>query len=219
MDKFDDFIFFGELKDELEKFDNEPETITRALCFHGLPGIGKTSFAKYLATKHAKRVLHLDMNDGTEPFVKDGWKTTQQGWKKFIGFHSMDEFAVDATEKYFNVALILDEWNDIEFKKQNRWKVAIEEMYELETFKILIIICLNTNHGEDKESQKHSLNKMLSPAIKSRCDVVEFSPYDGDEKEVIKAFKKRYPYLSERKLKSAYPDLRSIVHMGDRTNN
>ena len=53
MDKFDDFILFPRLDKELRHLSNHPEEIDAPLIFHGLPGIGKTSFAKYLSEKHA----------------------------------------------------------------------------------------------------------------------------------------------------------------------
>ena len=213
MDEFDDFVFFDELRDELNVYDKHPEQITRALCFHGLPGIGKTSFAKYLARKHASQVLLLDMNHRTHPFFKD-WRR-EIAMRRFTDQEIGWDEPTETKKKHFDYAVIFDEWNDAKFDHQNKWKVPIEEMYS--KYDVLVIICMNTSHYEDKESRRFSLEKMLSPAIASRCDVVEFSPYDEDKNQVINEFRRRYPKLTERKLLKAYPDIRSMVHIGERS--
>ena len=239
MDKFEDFVFFDELRDELEVFDKHPDAVGEGgLLFHGLPGTGKTSFAKYLAHKHAYRTIHVDMNNTNDPFIKDGWRNGQGGWTKWFGKVAMEQFHKDAEKKYFNHALILDEWNDADRKKQNKWKVALEQMYQVETIKILIIICMNTTHDGDtgdtddtdgKKKQKkltkaeitdrdkNKLENLVSDAIASRCSVIEFSPYDEDMDDILDDFRKRYPKLSEKKMEKAYPDLRSLVRIGERS--
>ncbi len=233
MDKFEDFVFFDELRDDLEVFDKHPDAVGEGgLLFHGLPGTGKTSFAKYLAHKHAYNVLHLDINDKDDPFIKDGWRNGQGGWTKWFGKVAVEQFYKDAEKKYFNHALILDEWNDADRKKQNKWKVALEQMYQVETFKILIIICMNTTHDGDisdgdgknkltkaeiKDRDKNKLENLVSDAIASRCSVIEFSPYEEDKDDILDDFRKRYPKLSEKKMEKAYPDLRSLVRIGERS--
>lgn len=233
MDKFEDFVFFDELRDELEVFDKHPDAVGEGgLLFHGLPGTGKTSFAKYLAHKHAYRTIHVDMNNTNDPFIKDGWRNGQGGWTQWFGRGALEQFEKDAEKKYFNYALILDEWNDADRKKQNKWKVALEQMYQLETIKILIIICMNTTHDGDtgdtdgkdkltkaeiKDRDKNKLENLVSDAIASRCSVIEFSPYAEDKDDILDDFRKRYPKLSEKKMEKAYPDLRSLVRIGERS--
>jgi MoxR-like ATPase len=237
MDKFDDFVFSDALADELEIFDKHPEVVGRgALLFHGLPGTGKTSFAKYFAKKHAHNVRYVDINDDGDEFIKTGWKSGKgqkiSGWAEYFG-NTFDKHFEGAEEKYFDHALIMDEWNDADRKKQNKWKVAFEQMYDLQSIKILIIICMNTTHAGDTavtddkknkltkkeidERDKDKLEKKLSPAIKSRCTVIEFSPYADEEEEILDKFRERYPKLTERQLERTYPDLRSLVRLGERS--
>jgi len=236
-DDFDDFIFSDALADELEIFDKHPEAVGRgALLFHGTPGTGKTSFAKYLAKKHAHNVRYVDINDDGDEFIKTGWKSgkgqTIGGWARWFGNTGLSPHEKDVEEKYFHHALIMDEWNDADRKKQNKWKVAFEQMYDMESIKILIIICMNTTHAGDtddtkgkkkltaaeiKERDKEKLENKLSPAIKSRCTVIEFSPYADEEEEILDKFRKRYPKLTERQLERTYPDLRSLVRLGERS--
>jgi hypothetical protein len=238
MDEFDDFIFSDALADELEIFDKHPEAVGRGgLLFHGLPGTGKTSFAKYLAYKHAHNVKYLDINDKDQDFIKTGWKTGKSsivgGWAKWFGTTGYEPHTEGAEEKYFHHALIMDEWNDATPANQNKWKVAFEQMYDTQNIRILIIICMNTTHAGDTavtndkknkltkkeidDRDKDKLDKKLSPAIKSRCTVIEFSPYADDEEEILDKFRERYPKLTERQLERTYPDLRSLVRLGERS--
>ena len=106
-------------------------------------------------------------------------------------------------------------------------------MYDMQGIRVLIIICMNTTHAGDTavtddkknkltkkeidERDKDKLEKKLSPAIKSRCTVIEFSPYADEEEEILDKFRKRYPKLTERQLERTYPDLRSLVRLGERS--
>ena len=54
------FIFPKQLKAELQFLINNSSKLDGVLCFHGLPGCGKTSFSKYFSNLVAKETLYLD---------------------------------------------------------------------------------------------------------------------------------------------------------------
>jgi hypothetical protein len=208
---FDDFILFDRLKRELNFLEHNPQHINTALCFHGMPGIGKTSFAKHLATKHAKCTTYLDVKDKKHPIYKD--------WKRVVGYIDIDADRSNDDIKYFDRAIVLDEWGDMTPKDQEWWKVPIQDMLELRNtgLNILIIICLNTSpFAEDK---KHSLEKQMIKAIRSRCmpNVIDFCPKSGEEEDVVKSFMERYPDLDEEQFYKTYPDIRAVIALGEKS--
>ncbi|HIG27607.1 MAG TPA: hypothetical protein EYQ50_07310 [Verrucomicrobiales bacterium] len=204
---FDDFILFDRLKKQLSFYDNNPQHIQTALCFHGMPGIGKTSFAKYLAYKHSKCVTYLDVKNTKHALYKD--------WHKEVGYTDLETLLDDT--KYFDRAIILDEWGDMKTVQQEWWKVPIQEMIELPHTKLLIIICLNTSpFTEDKT---HSLEKQMIKAIRSRCmpNIIDFCPKSGEEEDVVKSFMERFPDLDEEQFYATYPDIRAVIALGEQS--
>lgn len=202
---FDDFILFDRLKRELNFLEHNPQHINTALCFHGMPGIGKTSFAKYLATKHAKSTTYLDVKDKKHPIYKD--------WKRIIAHLNVND------DKYFHSAIVLDEWGDMTPKDQEWWKVPIQDMLELRNrgLNILIIICLNTSPFPN--DKKHSLENQMITAIRSRCmpNVIDFCPKSGEEEDVVKSFMERYPDLDKDQFFDTYPDIRAVIALGEKS--
>jgi len=215
--KFDDFVFADELKEELKFFDDNPQEITRGLCFHGLPGIGKTSFAKYLAQKHSKNIVYVDCNAQATGSKKH---TIFSDWQKVVGHYGGNNIGDDGKEKHFQHAIIFDEWHDLTIKQQHNWKIPFDEMFELTnntSFRILVILCLNTSNENDTASKKLRLDKLVASAIRSRCDTIEFSPVAGHENEIINGFLRLYPKANEDKMCDAYPDLRDMTAIGERS--
>lgn len=211
--KFNDFVFADELKQELKHFDEHPEEITRALCFHGLPGIGKTSFAKYLAYKHSKNTpFYVDCNAEAQGARKHHLFVD---WRRGLGHGGFGGSFEENKNKHFTHAVIFDEWHDLTIKQQHNWKIPFDEMFE--NHKILIIICLNTSNEHDTESKKQRLNKLMASAIRSRCEKIEFSPMAGHENEIINGFMRLYPKANEDKMCDAYPDLRDMTAIGERS--
>ncbi len=202
MDKFDDFILFPRLEKELRHLSDHPEEIDAPLIFHGLPGIGKTSFAKYLSEKHASNHWSFDGSN----------ENKKQNDMLVHIKNSMMYSALDGDDnKHFSRAYILDEWHDLSDIKQNQFKITFDEITDRGDS--LVILCLNTSPKHNKET----LEKLVTPAIVSRCDVYDFTPLAAEVEDVIEILQDKYPSLSEDWINNTYPDLRKITRRGRKT--
>jgi hypothetical protein len=154
-------------------------------------------------------VTYLDVKVKSHAIYKE--------WKRAVGYIDIDA-DIDGA-KYFDRAIVLDEWGDMTAREQEWWKVPIQDMLELKHtgMKILIIICLNTSpFAEDK---KHSLEHQMIKAIRSRCmpNIIDFCPKSGEEEDVVKSFVERFPDLDEEQFYATYPDIRAVIALGEQS--
>ena len=85
-------------------------------------------------------------------------------------------------------------------KEQDTFKVRLDKWTKLG---IQIIICLNIDTN-------NSIDKVLSKAIKSRCECINFSYLRSDFDEVLPQVIAKYPNLKPEDIRCWLPDLRQI---------
>lgn len=191
---FDDFIFPKSLSSKLQWWLNNSTTVVSPICFYGLPGSGKTTFAQFIAEQKSgtNNILNVDMNS----HKMDG-DNLRKEVKKITDFAITNSF-FDSGE--WGKVLILDEFHNLSFKEQDTFKMRFDEWNNLG---IQIIICLNI-------SNTNSINKVLSTAIKSRCECINFSYSTDVVDEVMPQVIAKYPNLKPEDIRCLLPDLRQI---------
>ena len=199
----DEFIFSDRLSQQVNQLLSNPDVIPTVLCFHGFPGVGKTSFALFLAEKLSYDVHHFAMNEqGLDAgFIKHQFAQLQRS--------SLLPFFPDDTddEKTFNHGIILDEFHNLTPKQQDSFKLILEEIGSY-----LTIICVNT-------TKKRPLSKALTEAIKSRVHAIGFNIRDEEVPQVIKRVGQVFPELSPEKIKTWLPDMRRITREAELLRN
>lgn len=195
----DQFIFHSELESELQWMLDHPLKIPSPLCFYGEPGIGKTSFSKYLSDRVSKETVYHDCNSylGNE-------KSSSQILSG-INKRTFSPIIVDENRKDnpWTRSIILDEWHNFTNRTQDSYKIPFEQLSEKNG--CLFILCVNTNVGKKK-----SIHDVLTPAIKSRCHLVRFNILVRQKEEMVERTLKRYPMLDERFVRQTLPDFRKI---------
>ena len=182
----DNFIFPEKLRSKLQFLIDNPEKMPRVLCFYGNPGNGKTTFAKYLASKISKEVHYYDSNS----FKMDGTSSSAilKSIKKSYRTVSIYEF-VEGNEhlkdRPFNKAFIIDEFHNSSAQTQDGYKIAVEEISN--TGSIFIFI-LNTD-------KKETYERRVTPAMRSRFYDIKFDLEDYQIDEVCELVKKKYPQI------------------------
>lgn len=197
----DDFIFHKALKAELNFLIENSHKLDGVLCFHGLAGCGKTTFAKYYSHLVSKEVhlydasSHLFDKGSASNILK---KINETG-------RSLSEFTDEVrynTDAFWSHCFIIDEWSNLSASRQNAYKVTLERVSK--KMNALFILIINT-------SKNSPISKVLTPAILSRCQTVDFDIKQKHYAEVTQMIKKRYPALDESYIKRSLPDLRQIV--------
>jgi replication-associated recombination protein RarA len=169
------------------------------LCFHGLPGCGKTSFSKYFSQVVAKETLYLDACSHIFDKTSAGniLRTIQDSRITLSAFLN-EKYNPDA---YWNKVIIIDEFHNLSPSRQDAFKITLEKMSK--EFNWLFILIVNT-------SKDKPLNKTLTPAILSRVQPVCFDIEKHQYDEVTAMIKARYPVLTEEYIRATLPDLRQI---------
>ena len=200
----DDFIFSKKLRSKLQFLIDNPEKMPRVLCFYGNPGNGKTTFAKYLASKISKEVHYYDSNsfkmDGTSSSailksINESYRTVS-----IYEFVEGNEYLKD---RPFNRAFIIDEFHNSSAQTQDGYKIAVEEISK--TGSIFIFI-LNTD-------EKETYEKRVTPAMRSRFYDIKFDLDDYQIDEVCELVKSKYTIIPDetiRKLVTAN-DMRRLM--------
>ncbi len=187
-------IFQPKLKKQLDFFLNSPAKTPHVLCFHGLPGVGKTEFAKYLGDAVAEDCHYLDANSSKQEgnstkhvvsFIKD---VCRQGSLFATG------------DKHFKRCFIIDEFHNFTDDRQDGFKVVFDE---LERLNCLVIICCNTNKTKN-------IDKTIVPAIRSRSKIVSFNVVNEGVEELVTQAKEQFPMLTKKTIRGLLPDWRSI---------
>ena len=192
--KFTDFIFPISLTSKLDWWLNNSTTVLSPLCFYGFPGTGKTTFAKFIAENKTvgENIIYEDMNN--HKTHKDDFGKTM---KRITDFATTMSFYKSGM---WSKAIILDEFHNLTVNQQDAFKVKFETWNELG---VQIIICLNTK-------PEKPIDRVLSKAIKSRCECINLNYSEGGLNEVIPKVIAKYPHLNPDEIKCLLPDLRAI---------
>ena len=195
----DGFIFHKQLQNELQFLINNASRLDGAICLHGLPGCGKTTFSKYFSNLVAKETIYLDACSHIFDKTSAGniLKTIQDSRVTISAFLNEDYNA----KAYWNKAIIIDEFHNLSPSRQDAFKITLEKMSK--EFNYLFILIVNT-------SKDKPLNKTLTPAILSRVQPVCFDIQKHHFDQVTAIIKARFPILSESFIEQTLPDLRQI---------
>jgi len=189
---FDQFIFSDRVSRSINAFVRHPEVIPNVLCFHGFPGVGKTSFAQFLADQVSYNTHYFPLN---ERALKG---TFIEAEIAPLFRHSLHRFLHDE-DKAFDKTIILDEFHNLSPKEQDRFKVVLEE-----SDNELFIICLNT-------TRSRSVAKILSDAVLSRAHHIDFNVKNDELSEVVEKVVRVFPELSSDRIQAWLPDMRRIT--------
>ena len=198
----DGFIFHKQLQNELQFLINNASRLDGAICLHGLPGCGKTTFSKFFCNQVAKETLYLDACSHIFDKTSAGniLKTIQDSRVTLSAFLNEDYNAT----AYWNKAIIIDEFHNLSASRQDAFKITLEKLSIESNYLFILIV----NTSKDKP-----LNKTLTPAILSRVQPVCFDIQKLHYEEVSQIIKQRYPILSDEYIMETLPDLRQICKM------
>lgn len=198
----ENFIFHKELKKELHFITEKADKLGGVLCFHGLPGCGKTSFSQYYAQKIAKEVTYFDANShliekgSAANILKNIKETGRVTLSGFMGDAEYNENGV------WDRCFIIDEFHNLSPSRQEAYKVSLERVSK--QLNALFILIVNT-------SKEKPLDKTLTPAILSRVHPVNFDIKKQHFDEVSQIIKDRFPVLSDDYINETLPDLRQVM--------
>jgi len=102
--------------------------------------------------------------------------------------------------KPWRKVLILDEFHNLRIDQQDRFKVLFDDWTD---YDIQIIICLNI-------TRKKNINRVLSEALRSRCECINFCLFEKDYPEMISKVSSKFD-LDEVSIKKYLPDMRKIT--------
>jgi replication-associated recombination protein RarA len=195
----DRFIFSTELKTELQFLISNASRLDGAICLHGLPGCGKTTFSKFFCNQVAKETMYLDACSHIFDKTSAGniLKTIQDSRTTLSAFLNEDYNA----KAYWNKAIIIDEFHNLSASRQDAFKITLEKLSIESNYLFILIV----NTSKDKP-----LAKILTPAILSRVQPVCFDIQKSHYEEVTAIIKARCPILSESFIEQTLPDLRQI---------
>jgi replication-associated recombination protein RarA len=188
----ENFIFPVRLEKELKKFIDFPEDMPNILCFYGLPANGKTSFAEYMANKLANNFYYLESQD--VPYLKD-----------FIESVVMRSICIDEPKEFIN-CFIIDEFHNFNYEQQNKFNILfdyINDEHRVRDRRDMIILCINT-------TDKKPVEKTLSEAMSSRCDLVRFDILMSEKNYIIEKTIEKFPELDPAIIKRSFPDWRVL---------
>ena len=193
--KFSDFIFPNKLATELGWWLNNSTTVHSPLCFYGLPGSGKTTFARFISKSKSgnENILYQDMNS---------FKTHGDNFSKLLKRINQfaSTFSLFSDDEDWNKVIILDEFHNLNEIQQDAFKVSFENWNDNG---VQIIICLNITVTKP-------IDFVLSKAIKSRCECINFNYTSAYTDEMVTKVSKKYPNLKKEDIRCWLPDLRRI---------
>lgn len=196
-----DFILHTELKQHLQTIIDHSDRLGGVLCFHGLPGCGKTLFSTYYSHLVAREVHTFDAN--SHLFDKSSASNILKTITEIVRTTSLAQFSDDYNQNgIWDRCFVIDEFHNLSSSRQDAYKISLEKLSQQHN--VLFILIVNT-------SKDKPLSKVLTPAILSRCQSVDFDIKTKHYQEVTAIIKNRYPELDEHYIKKTLPDLRCIV--------
>ena len=197
---FENFIFTDRLTKQLKQLVERPDIlrVIPILCFHGFPGVGKTSFGKLLMSHLCGDHHYFPMNERSlrDKFIEEKIKPI---------YRTVSLFGDDG--KMFPRGIFLDEFHNLTPKDQDRFKVVFDDLIGREdTF---AIVCVNTEGNKP-------LEKKVTKPIYSRFHPINFNVRKQTEEidEIIEKVSNRFPLLSKYQVKNWIPDMRRITREG-----
>ena len=197
----ENFIFHTELKSELNFLIENSHKLDGVLCFHGLAGCGKTTLAKYYSHLVSKEVHLYDASSHIfdKGSASNILKQINETGRSLSEFTDGGKYNADA---FWNHCFIIDEWSNLSASRQNAYKVTLERVSKEKN--ALFILIINT-------SKECKIDKVLTSAILSRCQTVDFDIKKQHLDEVTELVRERYPVLDDGYIRKTLPDLRQIV--------
>lgn len=185
-----DLVFNDALERRLHSLMSHPSESERFLLFFGEPGSGKTTFAKRFAQQFSTEDYYFPMNE------------TGLSEKLFETINKLATYTAfcEDDERPFKRVIILDEFHNISRNKQDKFKTLYDEVDS----DVRIIYVLNT------ELRKKSLSDILSPAMRSRCDAIDFNVREKDKESYFEKIKHLYPYLRRNDVLANIHDHRKL---------
>ena len=189
-----EFFFPDAVAKKLQYFIDNPSDLPKVTCFHGYPGIGKTSFAKAFASAFACETKYKPMNESkVDPALLNDSFSQSASLLPFL----MPE---EDTRPLARIT-ILDEFHNLSPKQQDQFKVRFDNLGEDER----VIICLNT-----EEDRGRYLKQKVTDAILSRLYDINFNLQRFEIRQFIDEIQQRYTYLKSSQIHAYLPDMRKI---------
>lgn len=189
-----EFLFPVSVGETLQRLVNNPKDTAKILCFHGYPGIGKTSFAKAYASQFADQVNYKPMNEKkVDASLLDELFHQSASLMSFIGEHD--------DVKVFERITILDEFHNLAPKQQDQFKVRFDNLDDNER----VIICLNT-----EEDRGRYIKSKVTDAIFSRVHEINFNLQRYETKDFVEEVQLVYRHLKSSQIHAYLPDMRRI---------
>ena len=199
-DLFENFIFTDRLTKQLKTLVERPDIlrVTPILCFHGFPGVGKTSFGNLLMNHLCNDPQYFPMNERS---LRNNF--IEEKIRPLIRTVSL----LGNGGKVFPRGIFLYEFHNLTPKDQDRFKVVFDDLIGREdTF---VIVCVNTEGNKP-------LDKKVTKPIYSRFHPINFNVRDKQNEidEIVMKVNNRYPLLSKYQVKNWIPDMRRITREG-----
>ena len=195
---FDELFFVPRIANELNRYITNPRKIPPIVCLYGLPGIGKTAFAKLFAETFAEHTQYHAMNEHTRD-------ANSKAFKDKLLFNRQT-LRMSSETHAFETATVLDEFHNLSHPMQDVFKVMFDRLIEddkKERNTDLIILCCNTTN-------KKKIKKTLASAIYSRVHPVRFECVESEILDHAADLAEVFTNLKAVRIASMLPDIRKI---------